>query len=70
MSIHFVVVETNRGRRYVGIANIAMVQAAGKFATVILSNGESVDIQESAENFVARVEKGQTEPVPLTDELK
>ena len=62
MRMRFIEVETSTGKRYVGIGHVTMVRGpAVSCSTLMLSNGESVDILESAKSFVARVANGQVE---------
>lgn len=65
MRMDFIEVETSTGKRYVGVGHITMVRGpAASCSTLMLSNGESVDILESAKSFVARVANGLVESGP------
>ena len=65
MRMRFIEVETSSGKRYVGVDHVTIVRGlAVTCSTLMLSNGESVDILESAKSFVARVANGLVESGP------
>ena len=70
MRMRFIEVETSTGKRFVGVGHVTMVRGpAVNCSTLMLANGESVDILESAKSFVARVDRGQVESGPARTEI-
>ena len=63
--MHYVMVETSAGRQYVAIGQIMLVAGTGVTgARLTLSNSDTIDFEETAESFVARVDNGQMRPLP------
>jgi hypothetical protein len=61
--MHFVMVETSVGREYIAIGHLMQIVGTGAdLARLTLSNGDNIDIQESADSLVARVDNGQMKP--------